>query len=127
MTHPQLFQPPGSTHPENSEVWYRVTTRFATSADEWDNVSVNGPYFYVEKLRVLRHTPKGVWLAGNIFVRGKAVRQYAVPTLKLAILDEIARRDREISANYARARRAQQRRWLCEKELAKLLKEEMTQ
>lgn len=111
MTHPQLFQPPGSTHPENSEVWYRVTTRFATSTDEWDNVSVNGPYFYVEKLRVLRHTPKGVWLAGNIF----------------AILDEIARPDREIYANLARARRAQQRRWLCEKELAKLLKEEMTQ
>ena len=103
------------------EYWWRCTTDFRAATDEWDNVYICGPYMYLKKYEVVRHTPKGVWIrvpfGGEKFILGKALRQFAVPTKEIAMRDEIERRKREVRGHEHRRERALKRQQLVEREL----------
>ena len=83
------------------EFWYRVEGRKESSGvDEWDNPL--GPptrSLRLMKLRVLKHTHKGVWISpwvgGKKFVLKDAHKRYACPTEAEAYESFIARKKRE--------------------------------
>lgn len=94
------------------DIWWRAETRSQAHWDEWGE-HVTGYSYRVEwqKFRVIRTTPKGVWLA-DIFgqhhwVLGKAIRQVAQPTRELALRDETMRRLRHVKGCEQRLREAE--------------------
>lgn len=92
----------------DSEVWYRYQDSLRAGSYIDDFESMVGPSQVVVTLheyRVLRHTPKGVWIAhwgGKKFVLKEARRRFAAPTVAEAKRDFIARKNRQISIYAAR-------------------------
>ena len=91
------------------EVWWRAEDKRCAIFDEWDE-GLTGSTLHIQ-LRphnVTRHTPKGVFLDTGDFVRGKANKQFAVPTRELALLDLMARKRVQISFCQHRLNRAKE-------------------
>jgi hypothetical protein len=85
------------------EYWYRYRSfRESTGLDEWSEKSSGycirlGCFEY----RVIKHTPKGVWLqepycSGRKFVLKDARKRFACPTKREALLSYIARQKRRL-------------------------------
>jgi hypothetical protein len=98
-----------------TEYWYRLEEqRYAAPLDEFERPMGRGRLVvHVRKLKVVRHTPKGVWLAGLSwsearprFVRKDARRQFACPTLEGAKFSFRKRKERQASIFRARAETA---------------------
>jgi hypothetical protein len=90
------------------DVWFRAELRvkaFSLSLSK-------EPSIEFKCFAVARSTPKGVWLkdgsGGEFFVLGRARKQYALPTTKLAIIDLVSRKRRHLSYRQAHLRAAQQ-------------------
>lgn len=85
------------------EAWYRVEDhRTAPSLDEWENPIPGSGRLHITiyPYRVLRHTPKGVWLEdhtqpGGRFVLKDSRKRFACPTKEEAIESFIARKRRQ--------------------------------
>lgn len=75
------------------DVWYSAEVCRYASYDTWSDC-FSGSYLkiVIRTWRVARHTPKGVVFTDGCFMRGKAVRQRAVPTVALALADLTARK-----------------------------------
>lgn len=103
------------------EVWYRYDdVRYAALLDEYERPC--GPGVLEVKLReykVIRHTPKGVWLAFSFgplsafssaerrFVLNDARKRFACPTIEEAKQSFIARKTRQARIHHARAKQAE--------------------
>ena len=84
----------------SEEVWYRYV--------DWVSVSLDGHTHTVHitchEYRVVKHTPKGVWLytgdlnahMGKRWCRRDAYKQFACPTKEEALDSFIARKERQI-------------------------------
>lgn len=73
-------------HEDWQDVWWRADYWFA---GKWWREFPNG-HLELTPFPVERYTPKGVWLTVNdrsLFVLGDARKQFAVPTVKLALRD----------------------------------------
>ena len=87
---------------QKEEFYYRFDDRLVSAGvDEFDNPL--GPpqvHIYVSKLRVLKHTPKGVWLdlgfGDRRFVLDAARRKYACPSFEEARTSFNARKARQV-------------------------------
>ena len=82
------------------DIWYRCDgTSYAALVDEFDNPAGCGrPGVNTHPMKVIRETPKGVWLeafGAPRFVRTDARKKYASPTEEEAILSFIARKRRQ--------------------------------
>lgn len=80
--------------PSIGEIWWRAEVRtyagYNPFAEHEDDHGPSTTKVVIDWYRVSRHTPKGVFLENNpnpIFVRGHARRQFAVPTIELALKD----------------------------------------
>lgn len=97
----------------DAEVWYRYQDSLRSSGYIDDFESMVGPSQVVVTLyeyRVLKHTPKGVWLEhwdGKKFVLKEARRRFAAPTVAEAKRDFIARKNRQIGIYSARIETAE--------------------
>lgn len=98
-----------------TEYWYRLEEqRYAAPLDEFDRPMGRGELVvHLRKLKVVRHTPKGVWLAGLSwsedrprFVLKDARRQFACPTIEGAKFSFRKRKERQASIFRARADQA---------------------
>lgn len=104
----------GPKLPEDADVWWRADDKRYANYDPWAEDEQPEGSHLVLKLTpyvVRRHTPKGVWLGTyygtDVFVRGTATRQQAVPTVDLAIRDLVARKKRHVAGCRARLNRAE--------------------
>jgi hypothetical protein len=85
------------------ELWYRYEDRrYAPPVNEWDEIVGRGTVeIKLREFRVLKHTPKGVWLEGYFggkrFVLNDAYRRYACPTIEEAKVSFRARKAKQIS------------------------------
>ena len=94
------------------EYWYRYEEIYtAPSIDEWERpIGEGGVIIHLRKFRVMRPTPKGVWLDlyGNRevqrFVLKDARKRYACPTLEEAQVSFLARKRRQLTIYEARAK-----------------------
>lgn len=114
----------GPKLPAGKDVWWRADDKRYANYDPWAEFEQpSGSHLVLELTPyvVRRHTPKGVWLGtyygADVFVRGKAIRQQAVPTVELAIRDLVARKARHVAGCQARLQQAEQHlraaeRWL---------------
>lgn len=116
----------GPKLPEGVEIWWRADDKRYANYDpfaEFEQPSGSHLVLELTPYIVVRHTPKGVWLrsyfGGEVFVRGSALRQRAVPTKELAIRDLIARRKRHVKGCQARLHRAEAHLEAAEKWLEK--------
>lgn len=97
----------------DSEVWYRYQDSLRAGSYIDDFESMIGPSQVVVtlyKYRVIKHTPKGVWLehrGGKKFVLKEARRRFAAPTVVEAKRDFIARKNRQIGIYSARIETAE--------------------
>lgn len=86
------------------ELWFRARV----SISPWSPLD---PSVEFDCFRVVRHTPKGVWLQSDgreeFFVLGRARRQYALPTVDLAIEDLIERKKRNVAYKMAHLKSAE--------------------
>jgi hypothetical protein len=95
------------------EFWYRVQeTFYSGGVDEYDNPIGGGPVgVRLNKHRVLKTTPKGVWVSDYYgrkrFVLRGANKRYATPSPAEAWESFIARKRRQISILKAQARDAE--------------------
>lgn len=98
----------------NKEYWYRYTdSAYAPPLDEYDNIVGNSTvYVQLHTYEVIKHTPKGVWLALNIFfdssnennklpwnkrfVLTNARKRFACPTIEEAKESFIARKNAQL-------------------------------
>lgn len=100
---------------ESVDYWYRVDVQHYSVANEWGEHSYTSTRVQVTRYEWVRDTPRGVWLrewiGAPFHVRGKALKQRAVPTLDLAYQDAIARKDRHIAGCKARLKRAEDDRY----------------
>ncbi len=92
----------------SDDVWFRAELRVkAFSLSLSKETSIEFKCF-----AVARPTPKGVWLndgmGGEFFVLGKARKQYALPTTKLAIIDLVHRKRRHVAYRQVHLRAAQE-------------------
>ena len=81
------------------EVWWRAEDKRYANWDPWAEFEQpSGSHLKIEltPVNVLRHTPKGVILEDHGFQRGNAIRQHAVPTKELALMDLVARKKRHV-------------------------------
>ena len=80
------------------ELWFRARV----SCSPW---SITPSKIEFDCFKVVRHTPKGVWLQSEgcdeFFVLGRARRQYALPAVDLAIEDLIDRKRRNVTYKMA--------------------------
>ncbi len=95
----------------SEQFWYRVDGhRYAAPVDEFDNpVGIGRCDVHVYSLRVVRTTPKGVWLeafGAPRFVLRDARKKYASPTESEALLSFIARKKRQENILKAQMRTA---------------------
>lgn len=84
-----------------AEVWYRIT-------DQW--VGRDSVGLVLTTYRVLKHTPKGVFLdteIGKRWVSDSTRKRYAYPTQQLALESFIKRKQRQIRLVSVTLRRAQ--------------------
>ena len=104
------------------EFWFRYENhRYAAPVDEWGDVVGRGHLEVVLlKLRVLKHTPKGVWLDASrsrmwsqfrCFVLRDARKRFACPTIEDAKESFVARKQRQ--ARIYRARLADAEEAIC--------------
>ena len=80
------------------EIWWRADDKRYANWDPWSDNDYTGSHLKIEltPVNVLRHTPKGVILEDYGFQRGNAIRQNAVPTKELALMDLVARKKRHV-------------------------------
>ena len=96
-----------------SEKWFRVEEiSYASALDEYDNpIGTSRLELRVRQFDVKKVTPKGVWLdlgwGDARFVRTNARKQYACPTLELAMESFKARKQRQIKLLTSQLRRAE--------------------
>ena len=93
------------------EVWWRAEDKRYADYDPWAEFEQpSSSHLKIELYphEVARHTPKGVFLDTGDFVRGKANKQFAVPTKELALADLIARKRSQISFCQHRLNRAKE-------------------
>jgi hypothetical protein len=94
-----------------NEYWFRLEDqRYAASLDEFDEPIGRGRLVvHVRKFKVVRHTPKGVWLIGGSyggdprFVLRGARRRFACQTLDEAKESFEARKSKQARIYRARA------------------------
>lgn len=84
-----------------SEVWYRYTDSIVSSFDaEYEYVVARSVRLSLNEYRVIKHTPKGVWLDVGIGDRRLVLRnsrkRFACPTKKEALESFIARKECQI-------------------------------
>ena len=113
---------------EPEDIWWRVEIREQVYWDDDYEVVTSRSYYPVwSKYRVIKTTPKGVWVRSpsglKSFVLGTATKQLCVPTRELAIDDEFARRERHVKGCEARLYRAKQALDCAQWEAAKTHKE----
>lgn len=100
-------------------LWYRFEDKqYAAPLDEWGYTQGKGQIkVECRTFKVVRHTPKGVWLAAHIgpwtsreerFVLNGARKKYAHPTKAEAIESFLARKQAQLRIYTARADRARQ-------------------
>ena len=112
VRHFKILGPPP---PEGAEVWWRADDNRYADFDPWamdcqpdtSSVAVElTPYV------VKRTTPKTVILSGSMGdehrVLGRAIRQFAVPTIEIALQDLVARKRRHVSGCAARLKQAEE-------------------
>lgn len=104
----------------DAECWYRVEDfRYAGGWDaDYDCAVGEGrPGYNFLELRVLRHTPKGVWVEGRgnrpRFVLRDAHKRYACPTREDALESFRARKRRQAGILRAQAKNAEQALGCC--------------
>jgi len=96
-----------------SEKWFRVEEiSYASALDEYDNpIGTSRLELRVRQFDVKKVTPKGVWLdlgwGDARFVRTNARKQYACPTLELAMESFKARKQRQIKLLTSQLQRAE--------------------
>lgn len=93
--------------------WYRYKdTQYAAPLDEYDNPVGTGQLkVELEKYRVVRETPMGVWLSflgvsAPRFCRRDSRRRFACPTIEEARESFIARKRRQIAIHQKTVDRA---------------------
>lgn len=113
------------------EIWYRYEdVHYAPPLDEYENPCGEGTVeVHLREFKVLKRTPKGVWLVLNYngyvtsdyrrFVLLDARKQYACPTKEKAIQSFIARKNRQISIYEHRVFRAKKALNIVKAELQK--------
>ena len=94
-----------------TEYWYRCEDyRTAAPLDEFDNpVGQGSLHVKMRRLKVLKHTPKGVWLddyGNRKWVSKDAKKQFACPTLEAAKHSFIMRKKRQCQILQARLKTA---------------------
>lgn len=107
---------PGTTTMSEDLIWYDVDPR--PGAEHWFRVEeldksgggfdVHGDYhhdrsftlsLYVRSCRIIRHTPKGVWVEGNDgprWINREARKRWACPTVEEAVVSFQARKRKQI-------------------------------
>lgn len=105
----------GATPPEGSDVWYRANDKRYANYDpfaEFDQPTGSHLRIEITRYTVERYMPKSVLLrdmfGNNVRVLGNAVRQHAVPTIELALLDLKARKETHVRMSQLRADRARE-------------------
>lgn len=100
--------------PQGQEIWYRYEeTHYASTLDEYGSSNGDGSTTVrLVELPVVRHTPKGVWIALNYsmqekFVLVEANKRYACPTIWEARESFIARKRRQIRIHSAVIRKVE--------------------
>lgn len=92
----------GMSPPEGADVWWHAREKTYANFDPWSDGDYTGSHMVIELIPyiVTKYTPKGVRLSGpfgnNFFVLGSAIRQHAVPTKELALLDLVHRKEKHI-------------------------------
>jgi hypothetical protein len=110
---------------EPVEYWYRYENRTVSTGWDSDYEVSTGSRVEVSlwKFRVLKHTPKGVWLQRYVvygdkrFVLRDARKRFACPTIEEALASFIARKDRQIRIHTARLREAEEARTIAQESL----------
>jgi hypothetical protein len=100
---------------ESVKFWYRyVDVSYAPLLDEYDMPMGDGVLkIECRQFRVLKHTPKGVWLSDTAclgykrFVLNKSKKRFACATKEEAIDSFVARKKRQHSVYMHRAKRAE--------------------
>lgn len=107
-----------------SEHWYRYDGTTYASLDEFDDVCEGRTVITLDKIPVLKHTPKGVWLEMSFdekrFVLRDARKRYACPTKREALESLVARKRRQISILETQTRRAKLVLALAERQLQEM-------
>lgn len=99
------------------EVWYRfeeVThgTGYTDEDGDWHRTGDSSVSIHVRELKVLKHTPKGVWLkvidpySDRRFVLKEVRKGFARPSIEAARADFVARKTRQAEIYETRARTA---------------------
>ncbi len=94
-----------------TEYWFRYDDyRMAPPLDEWEEpVGRGGNHIMQTKFKVLRHTPKGVWIScitdtsTEKFVLAGAHKRFACPTQEEAQVSFLARKKRQLGIYETRA------------------------
>lgn len=109
------------------DIWYSIhDVTYAPPVDEFDNPIGTGRTDYlVRQFRVVKVTPKGVWVTATPFpgddrrfILMSATKRLAHPTLEAAVTSFKARKDRQMSILAAGIRRAGFARTLVERDFA---------
>lgn len=101
------------------DIWYRyIDIQFAPPMDEFEHLSVGGEVkVHLQEYKVIRETPKGVWLCSVIgdyecsdrrFVLRGTRKQFACPTKEQAMESFVARKKAQIRIYTARIKRAEE-------------------
>lgn len=91
------------------EVWFRYEDfRVSNGVDEWENSLGSHTAIRLVKLRVVKHTPKGVRLEDGKVVIKDHHKKYALPTKELALESFLARKNREIEIYTCRIQHAKE-------------------
>lgn len=104
-------------HSDKPEIWFRIESmRFAPPLNEFDEPMGKGRLVLsIYRYRVVRHTPKGVWLdvaVGERWVRKEGHKRFACPTAIEAIESFRARKNRQIKILHAQLRDASESLYL---------------
>lgn len=93
------------------EIWWRAEDKRYADYDPWaefEQPTTSHLKITLTPYEVVRHTPRGVFLCDGTFVRGKAHKQWAVPTQELALRDLICRKKMLIKFTKHRLARAEE-------------------
>jgi len=98
----------------SEEFWYRYEDRsYSTIIDADREIFGSEVKLECRQYRVIKHTPKGVWLdvyGRKRFVLNSAIKRFACSTRVLALESFIARKDRQIGIYTSRLMQAKQMR-----------------
>lgn len=92
----------GEVDVPDSEYWYRIEDYVVSAGvNEWgDDLGRGGVEISILRYRVIKHTPKGVWLdvyGGKRFVLDSSVKRFACPTIDEALVSFYARKEKQIA------------------------------